>query len=84
MLNKEITNEEIIIIDTSSSEDEDKKKDFINRRRKYQSKYGNKTKYCEICDKQIKQFSWQNHIKSKTHFLKKEIHQLKNEIKKNI
>lgn len=80
MLNKEITNEKIIISETASSEDEkkeEKKKDFIVRRRKYQSTYGNKLKYCTICDKEIKQFSWQNHLKSKTHLLKKEIYQLK-------
>jgi len=72
MLEKQIENNEIIITEKVQLD-----KDFIARRKKYQSKYGNKTKHCEICDKYIKTFSWQNHNRSKTHKLKKEIQELK-------
>ncbi len=72
MLEKQIENNEIIITEKVQLD-----KDFIARRKKYQSKYGNKTKHCELCDKYIKTFSWQNHNRSKTHKLKKEIQELK-------
>ena len=80
MLNKEIKKDEIVISVTSSDDEKnnEKRKDFIIRRRKYQAKYGNKILYCEVCDKNIKQFSFQNHNRSKTHLLKKEIQELKN------
>ena len=72
MLEKQIENNEIIITEKVPLSE-----DFIKRRRKYQAKYGNKAKYCEICDKEVKMFSWQNHNRSKTHKLKKEIEELK-------
>jgi len=72
MLEKQIENDEIIITEKVPLSE-----DFIARRKKYQAKYGNKTKHCEICDKYIKTFSWQNHNRSKTHKLKKEIEELK-------
>ena len=75
MLDKQIKNNEIILTEKVPLSE-----DFITRRKKYQAKYGNKTKYCEICDKYIKTFSWQNHNRSKTHKLKKEIQELKQEI----
>lgn len=80
MLDKQIKKDVIIISENSSSEDEGKTSKHIENRKKYQAKYGNKEKYCSICDKYIKQFSWQNHLRSKTHKLKKEIHDLKNNL----
>jgi len=72
MLDKQIKNNEIILTEKVPLSE-----DFITRRKKYQAKYGNKTKHCEICDKYIKTFSWQNHNRSKTHKFKKEIEELK-------
>lgn len=72
MLEKQIKNNKIII-----TEKKELSEDFIKKRREYQSKYGNKTKLCEFCNEDIKTFSWQNHIRSKTHKLKKEITELK-------
>ncbi len=72
MLDKQIKNNEIILTEKVPLSE-----DFITRRKKYQSKYGNKLKHCSICNKEVKMFSWQNHNRSKTHKLKKEIEELK-------
>ena len=72
MLDKQIKNNEIILTAKLPLTE-----DFITRRKKYQAKYGNKLKHCSICNKEVKMFSWQNHNRSKTHKLKKEIEELK-------
>jgi len=82
MLNKEIRENEIIVTETESDDHERKESKEVENRRKYQAKYGQKIRYCEICDKHVKQFSFQNHIRSKTHKFKKEISDLRNLIQK--
>jgi len=81
ILEKQFIDNNIII--TNIDEDFEKSR-LIEKRKGYQSKYGNKIKYCEYCDKNIKLFSWQNHMRSKKHLLCKQIFELKNENKNKI
>jgi len=78
ILEKQFIDNNIIITNIDENYE---KLSLIEKRKGYQSKYGNKIKYCEYCDKNIKLFSWQNHMRSKKHLLCKQIFELKNENK---